>query len=807
MNKYSISDILTKEIIFEELPYRFDGIQIPMIQRDYAHGREGEAEIRKRFLRAIFNSLESSEELELDFVYGANKKIDKKELFIPLDGQQRLTTLYLLNWYIGNRELDHVELIGLREILSKFSYTTRNSSNKFCEILAGTTLSFEITPSEEIKESSWFFESFQLDPTVQSMLTMLDAIHISYGKDKRKLFGNLNQIRFYVLPLDGFDLTDELYIKMNARGKQLTQYENFKADLIKWIKDFKNPFNEEFQNIVTYDSRMVKYYLYFELKLDNRWTDLFWNFSKKSEKIQNKLVDSYIMQFWNRYLLNSHIIESTLSQDAIENDEIFKKLYGNQGDDSEIKYNDFDIYKALFEKSNKILKIEKVFESFSSNIDLISEIIKPIWDKNDKWNLFSESINQRQRIIFFATTKYLENNTFDPGKFRDWIRIVWNVIIDPNIRSIPAMVGAMRFINEVEEKSSDINLFLKDPESILLAANTTFYKQLEEEHFKSVLVSKTQDWKKSIIEAESHPLFQGNIRFLLTDDFNTDFDQFEKMKDAAFSIFENNDLSDRAANYLWIRALLSKSKNLQLPITLSNGRFNNWRIIINSSLLSSIRLLISEISNQSKAASDCMIDICANYVRDESQEWLYPLVHWSGKNGETLLGDFSATRKIQRYNYYGNDPDHVYLYNQTKWTEGNLILSTFRNEVVTALLKFSTDIKQTSKNSSIQDQYYKGWKIVLNREVDKFLFTYILDRENIIVGLKNSLNEEADLKDLNFDDSDIGEGWVCRKKYNYNLIKSTVEIEPLIEMIENEVFDLNNSESLLAKISKQLINN
>jgi hypothetical protein len=79
MNKYSISEILTKEIIFEEFKYKFDGIEIPMIQRDYAHGREGEAEIRKKFLKSIFNSLENSEELELDFVYGANKKIDKKE--------------------------------------------------------------------------------------------------------------------------------------------------------------------------------------------------------------------------------------------------------------------------------------------------------------------------------------------------------------------------------------------------------------------------------------------------------------------------------------------------------------------------------------------------------------------------------------------------------------------------------------------------------------------------------------------------------------------------------------------------------
>ena len=38
-----------------------------------------------------------------------------------------------------------------------------------------------------------------------------------------------NRITFYFLPIKDMGLTDELYIKMNARGRQLSIYENIKA--------------------------------------------------------------------------------------------------------------------------------------------------------------------------------------------------------------------------------------------------------------------------------------------------------------------------------------------------------------------------------------------------------------------------------------------------------------------------------------------------------------------------------------------------------------------------------------------------
>ena len=105
-------------------------IEIPIIQRDYAQGRIGKEYLRERFLTQLFDALDpaSSSSLVLDFVYGCREG----NTFYPLDGQQRLTTLWLLHWYLslcsGSLESD-------KEVLSHFSYTTRVSSRTFCEKL------------------------------------------------------------------------------------------------------------------------------------------------------------------------------------------------------------------------------------------------------------------------------------------------------------------------------------------------------------------------------------------------------------------------------------------------------------------------------------------------------------------------------------------------------------------------------------------------------------------------------------------------------------------------------------------------
>ncbi|MGX9463032.1 DUF262 domain-containing protein [Shewanella sp. A14] len=60
-------------------------IEIPIIQRDYAQGREDKKEIRENFLGALFESVNENKPIKLDFIYGNLEQ----NVSHPLDGQQR----------------------------------------------------------------------------------------------------------------------------------------------------------------------------------------------------------------------------------------------------------------------------------------------------------------------------------------------------------------------------------------------------------------------------------------------------------------------------------------------------------------------------------------------------------------------------------------------------------------------------------------------------------------------------------------------------------------------------------------------
>jgi len=257
-------------------------ILVPKIQRDYAQGRldSKTSEIRNNFLTSIFEALttKNSDPLLLDFIYGSTHD----NVFTPLDGQQRLTTLFLMHWYfIPKEKLDLLFIADGNSCYSKFSYETRISSKDFCNALVtyscndlksllnneNATNSDSIKHlSDIIKNQSWFLWSWRKDPTVKAMLVMLDEIDFRdkdfSAETRNEIWEELERgkIIFHLLPLEQFALTDELYVKMNARGKELSSFDIFKSSLEEQMQ--LNKISEEIQNK-------------WKSNIDSNWIDLF----------------------------------------------------------------------------------------------------------------------------------------------------------------------------------------------------------------------------------------------------------------------------------------------------------------------------------------------------------------------------------------------------------------------------------------------------------------------------------------------------------------------------------------------------
>jgi hypothetical protein len=247
-------------------------IEIPLVQRDYAQGRvdAAVADIRSDFLDVLLGAAVGETRVGLDFVYGDVQGGTLR----PLDGQQRLTTLFLLHWYLAFRT-GRLEA-GLD--WTRFSYATRASARLFCERLTENPPPCAVgTPSTWIKDQFWYLHVWRHDPTIRSMLVMIDAIDSRFrGIDMEAAWSRLTDeadpaISFHLLPIEEMGAGDELYIKMNSRGKPLTPFENFKARFEKALEG--SPRAAEFAECV-----------------DGVWSDVFWAYRGTDDIVDDELI-------------------------------------------------------------------------------------------------------------------------------------------------------------------------------------------------------------------------------------------------------------------------------------------------------------------------------------------------------------------------------------------------------------------------------------------------------------------------------------------------------------------------------------
>ena len=257
-------------------------IDIPVIQRDYAQGRADQHIVRDDFLKALHDALCLPEAapglpLDLDFVYGSVVNGS----FQPLDGQQRLTTLFLLHWYLAWADVRGEDFRArlIVEGRSRFGYEVRPGSRDFINALAAYEPDTAAADCQNlvlmITDQPWYFRSWRFDPTIRSALSVLERMHEMFrhtsGLYARLIDEEAPAITFQILDLEQFDLSDDLYIKMNARGKPLTTFETFKAR-------FERHLESQFEGVRPALCGETPISEFFAQRIDTRWSDFFWRF-------------------------------------------------------------------------------------------------------------------------------------------------------------------------------------------------------------------------------------------------------------------------------------------------------------------------------------------------------------------------------------------------------------------------------------------------------------------------------------------------------------------------------------------------
>jgi len=493
-------------------------VEIPIIQRDYAQGRTDikTNKIRKDFLNVLFDfiqlkSKDTNAEIELDFIYGFNEGDEKQPSeFVPIDGQQRLTTLWLLYWFVAAKEY-----IGENEkvFLSNFVYETRHSTTQFCkEIIKFSPAFANSSISSEIKNQSWYFETWDYDPSIQAMLVVLDDIENRYSEfDLANVWQNIDNTScpfyFYKLDMKKVGLTDDLYIKMNSRGKPLTEFEYFKAGFSELISDANKKKR-------------------FEQSVDGTWIDTIWHIVIASGTVNNE--DDLALTVDNSFLNLFNFITSVI---AFRKD--IKTVDGNRYTDTvhtaellPIIYGDSDNQIFLFDTLDAICNQQNQNASFWSDTFYFGKTgfntqkTRLFFQHNEpnliKRCLFNYAENRGlsfpEQLLLFACFTQLKS----PKKeFLNCIRTIRNLVANSENELRESILG--NSFDEVEKfiLNGDLNVF-----------NNFKTDQIEEEKQKEKFLQSSPNDRQSLQQLEDSDILRGSISLFPLD---TNFGDRAKM--------------------------------------------------------------------------------------------------------------------------------------------------------------------------------------------------------------------------------------------------------------------------------------
>ena len=549
---------------------KYDSISIPKLQREYVQGSN---EKGRKFIADIFDTITDTEDkdLPLDLIFGSFTT--KGRLFEPVDGQQRLTTLFLLYLYIGKREKKNI-----KDQLVKFKYATRDSSTEFCDFLVGLFEDKNINfiddiPSQLIKNHRNYYEKYNNDYTVQSMIKMLDIIHVKYEEKRKPCFDKLSRLKFEKCDLKEYKLNDELYVIMNDRGKSLSSVENLKSAFIGWMRNNKRKcFRDFFSEDVQHKGQIIPRHLLFSMKMDNTWSENLWKLAGyDTAKADTAMYKIFCRYFWNMAV---SVNKKQLG------DEIKEFFFSENENDF-----DFDYFQKVLDTTLKtVVELEAFFvelinymdnltnpENYADIFGFIKESLQGVpsdkvtferffaIDESYKNEKDSFSFGLNERFINFGLQLCLQNGkTINDS----WKRFIWNLTYAGYVNSAKeTTISHMNGIRKYGKHTDDIYEYLSTCSIENKEIDTINYEIRKAQYIRKGL--KNSDCAtifNSFPYLEKHPFFQGDIDWFVLDDPEKDSVESYSIREAnAKTLFDNEGLNP-GNQHLVVRYIMSQMK-------------------------------------------------------------------------------------------------------------------------------------------------------------------------------------------------------------------------------------------------------
>ena len=517
-------------------------VVIPGIQRHYVQGANNpKAEsVRKQFIKEIFTAIEEKQsDFNLHFIYGPINT-DGEDSFVPVDGQQRLTTLWLIARYAAEKAepSDRKDLLSL---LSRFTYEDRINAKRFCQALTCENSRWDITqdPNPDILCQDWFVDYWKEDETVASMIRMLSTIHEEWNKHQDSITAEdileaiASKIRFN-LKIDAFG--DDIYMKMNARGLQLTQWENFKGKFSEDLcEDKKEWWVKEME------------------ELSNRF------FTCSDE--QHELPDNAFFALYARIMAYEAKKPGVDCGNGIKELAAYTHNTWSQIELPFVPYSDFSGITnnesiASTVAATCVKMIKTVLDNFKE--------IAPYFGDNKLFDTFFHPQNGNELDFTLCCYEYFKkfvNEDVDTTHFLKALRLMWNILenVDKQYENPDNRVELVKKFISLEDKtlySPQIKEIIgsDDPEQAKEEAEKAVQMHRNDQSMPSDWNEETlkpwSNWNDAIEKAEECAFFHGSIRFLYRNsNRETTWENFATKLSNCMDLFTKDGLSEDESTY------------------------------------------------------------------------------------------------------------------------------------------------------------------------------------------------------------------------------------------------------------------